>query len=96
MKVKKPLRDLILIKPDEITEKKIGGIIIPDSHSDKFNTGVVISKGKGVKDIDIDEVSIGDKILYEKNSGIEVKSDDGSEKYLLVRYSSIFAILEND
>jgi co-chaperonin GroES (HSP10) len=95
MKVKKPVRDLIYIKPDEMVEKKIGGIIIPNQYQGNFNTGVVISKGNGIKDINLDEISVGDKVLYQKGAGMEIKSDDVSETFILVRYDSIFAVIED-
>lgn len=95
MKVKKPVRDLIYIKPDEVVEKKIGGIIIPNQYHGNFNTGVVISKGNGIKDINLDEISVGDKVLYQKGAGMEIKSDDGSETFILVRYDSVFAVIED-
>lgn len=95
MKVKKPVRDLIYIKPDEVVEKKIGSIIIPNQYQGNFNTGVIISKGNGIKDINLDEISVGDKVLYQKGAGMEVKSDDGSETFILVRYDSVFAVIED-
>ena len=61
MKVKKPVRDLIYIKPDEMVEKKIGGIIIPNQYQGNFNTGVVISKGNGIKDINLDEITLSER-----------------------------------
>lgn len=92
----KPLGDRILIKQTEQTEEKIGGIIIPDTAKEKPQEGEVIAVGPG-KMLDTGQrqapnVSVGNKILYGKYAGTEVKY--GGEEYLIVREDDILAIIE--
>ena len=96
MKIR-PLADRILIK--RIVEKdevKKGGIIIPDTAKEKPQEGKVIAAGNGKvtdegKKIPLD-VKAGDKILFGKYSGSEVKLDD--KEYLIMREEDVLAILE--
>ena len=86
MKIR-PLHDRILIKRLEEQEQKKGGIIIPDTAKEKPQEGKVIAVGNGKvsdegKKIPLD-VKAGDKILFGKYSGSEVKIDD--EEYLIMR-----------
>ena len=96
MKVK-PLGDRILVKRIEEAEKTKGGIIIPDTAKEKPIQGKVIAAGKGkVNDegklIPI-EVKKGDKILFGKYSGTEVKIDD--EEHLIMREDDVLGIIED-
>ncbi|MDH5174885.1 MAG: co-chaperone GroES [Elusimicrobiota bacterium] len=95
MKVR-PLGDRVLVKPLEVEEKKKGGIIIPDTAKEKPQEGKVVAVGKGKiteegKTLPLD-VKVGDKILFGKYSGNEIKIDD--EDYLIVREEDILAIIE--
>lgn len=95
MKVR-PLGDRVLVKPLEVEEKKKGGIIIPDTAKEKPQEGKVIAVGKGKiteegKVIPLD-VKVGDKILFGKYSGNEIKIDD--EDYLIVKEEDILGIIE--
>jgi len=95
MKVR-PLGDRVLVKPLEVEEKKKGGIIIPDTAKEKPQEGKVIAVGKGKiteegKVLPLD-VKVGDKILFGKYSGNEIKIDD--EDYLIVKEEDILAIVE--
>ncbi len=95
MKVR-PLGDRVLVKPLEVEEKKKGGIIIPDTAKEKPQEGKVIAVGKGKiteegKTLPLN-VKVGDKILYGKYSGNEIKIDD--EDYLIVREEDILGIIE--
>lgn len=93
----KPLADRVLVKPIEQQEVKKGSIIIPDTAKEKPQEGEIVAVGtgriseKGEK-IDL-EVKIGDKILYGKYSGTEVKVTD--EDYLIMRESDILAIINS-
>jgi len=94
MKVK-PLGDRILVKRIEEAEKTKGGIIIPDTAKEKPIQGKVIAAGKGKVNDDGKviplEVKEGDKILFGKYSGTEVKIDD--EEHLIMREEDILAII---
>jgi len=95
MKVR-PLGDRVLVKPLEAEEKKKGGIIIPDTAKEKPQEGKVIAVGKGKiteegKTLPLN-VKVGDKILFGKYSGNEIKIDD--EDYLIVREEDILGIIE--
>jgi chaperonin GroES len=95
MKIR-PLGDRILIKRIKEEEKTKGGIIIPDTAKEKPQEGKVVAVGKGKysddgKLIPI-EVKAGDKILFGKYSGSEVKID--GEEHLILREDDILGILE--
>ena len=94
MKIR-PLHDRILIERLEEKEEKRGGIIIPDTAKEKPQEGKVIAVGAGKvtdegKRLSLD-VKVGDKILFGKYSGSEVKVDD--KDYLILREEDILAIL---
>jgi chaperonin GroES len=95
MKVK-PLQDRILIKRVEEETKTKGGIIIPDSAKEKPQEGLVVAVGSGkVTDKGTrvpPEVKKGDRILFGKYSGTEIKVD--GEEHLILREDDILAILE--
>jgi len=95
MKVK-PLQDRILVKRLEEEEKTKGGIIIPDAAKEKPQAGKVIAVGDGKvlengTKIKL-SVKAGDKILFGKYSGTEIKVD--GEEHLIVREDDILAIIE--
>ena len=95
MKIR-PLHDRILVERLEEKEVKKGGIIIPDTAKEKPQEGKVVAVGGGKvnedgKKIPLD-VKAGDKILFGKYSGSEVKIDD--KEYLILREEDILAILE--
>jgi chaperonin GroES len=95
MKVK-PLKDRIVVKRLEGEDKTKGGIIIPDAAKEKPQEGRVIAVGSGrVTDsgqVVAPEVKVGDKILFGKYSGQEIKID--GEEHLLLREEDILAIIE--
>ena len=97
MKLKiRPLHDRILVERLEEKEVKKGGIIIPDTAKEKPQEAKVIAAGNGKvsedgKTIPLD-VKAGDKILFGKYSGSEVKIDD--KEYLIMREEDVLAILE--
>lgn len=95
MKIR-PLQDRVIVKRLAEEEKTKGGIIIPDTAKEKPMEGKVIAVGKGkVKDdgdvIKLD-VKVGDKILFSKYAGTEVKID--GEDYLIMREDDILGIIE--
>jgi chaperonin GroES len=95
MKVK-PLQDRILIKRIEEEAKTKGGIIIPDAAKEKPQEGLVVAVGDG-KVLEsgqrvAPEVKPGDKILFGKYSGTEIKVD--GEEHLILREDDILAIIE--
>ncbi len=95
MKVK-PLQDRLVVKRLEEEEKTKGGIIIPDAAKEKPQEGRVIAVGSG-KMMDngqraTPEVKPGDKILFGKYSGTEIKID--GEEHLILREDDVLAIIE--
>ena len=95
MKVK-PLHDRILIKRVEEKETIKGGIIIPDTAKEKPQEGEVIAAGTGKKTeegkvIPLD-VKAGDRILFGKYSGTEIKIDN--EEFLIIREDDVLGIIE--
>jgi len=94
MKIK-PLGDRVLVEPIEKEEKK-GGIIIPDTAKEKPQEGKVIAIGPGRRTEDGKvlpmNVKVGDKVLYGKYSGTEVKIDD--KNYLILHEDDILGIIE--
>lgn len=95
MKIR-PLHDRILVERLEEQEVRRGGIIIPDTAKEKPQEGKVVAAGNGKvteegKKIPLD-VKAGDRILFGKYSGSEVKIDD--KEYLILREDDVLAILE--
>jgi len=93
----RPLHDRIIVKRLEEQEKTKGGIIIPDSAKEKPQEGEVLAVGNGKsledgKVLPLD-VKVGDKILFSKYSGTEIKVD-GNE-YLIMREEDVQAVIEN-
>jgi chaperonin GroES len=95
MKVK-PLHDRIIVKRIEEGEQVVGGIIIPDSAKEKPQQGKVIAVGAGKIDdkgkrTPLD-VKAGDKILFGKYSGQEIKLD--GEEFLIMREDEVLGVIE--
>ncbi len=93
----RPLHDRVLIKRVEETETVRGGIIIPDSAKEKPQQGEAIAVGNGKilengERVDLD-VKAGDRILFGKYSGAEIKIE--GEEYLILREDEILAVLES-
>lgn len=91
-----PLGDRVLIKPLEAEEKTKGGIILPDTAKEKPQEGQIVAVGKG-KVLENGkteplEVKAGDKVLYGRYSGTEIKID--GEDYLIVKEEDILAIIK--
>ncbi len=92
----RPLHDRVIVKRQEEEKTSAGGIMLPDSAAEKPSRGEVIAVGTG-KVIDNGQkqpmsVKAGDKILFGKFSGSEVKVD--GEDYIIMREDEIFAVIE--
>ena len=94
----RPLHDRLIVERIEETEQTVGGIIIPDTAKEKPQQGKVIAVGKGkLKDdgtVTPLDVAVGDKVLFGKYSGQEIKLD-GIE-YLIMSEQDILGVLESD
>jgi chaperonin GroES len=92
----RPLHDRIIVERIDEGEQKVGGIIIPDTAKEKPMQGKVIAVGKGrvEKDGKITplDVKAGDKVLFGKYAGQEIKID-GSE-YLIIREEEVLGVIE--
>ena len=92
----KPLADRLVVEPTEQEEVTAGGIILPETAKEKPQQGTVLAAGPGRVDDEGDyikmEVKVGDKVLYAKYSGTEIKLD--GKKVLILRESDILAIVE--
>lgn len=92
-----PLHDRVLIKRIEANTKTAGGIIIPDTAKEKPSEGLVEAVGNGFRAEDGKivpmSVKVGDKVLFAKWSGTEVKVD--GEERLIVKESDILAVIND-
>jgi len=86
----KPLADRVLIEPMAAETKTASGIYIPDTAKEKPQQGKVVAVGPGTKDEKV-TVKVGDKVLYGKYSGTELKLE--GKDYLIMRESDILAIV---
>ena len=86
----KPLADRVLVEPNAAETTTAYGIIIPDTAKEKPQEGTVIAVGPGKKD-EPTTVAVGDKVLYGKYSGSELKLD--GKDYLIVKESDILGII---
>ncbi|SKB73861.1 chaperonin GroES [Soonwooa buanensis] len=85
-----PLADRVLIEPIAAETKTASGIIIPDTAKEKPQEGTVVAVGAGKKDEPM-TVKVGDKVLYGKYSGSELKLD--GKDFLIVREADLLGIL---
>ncbi len=92
----RPLHDRVVIRPLETEEKTAGGIIIPDTAKEKPMEGEVVAAGPGARNeagqIVPPDVKKGDRVLYGKWSGTEVKID--GEDLLIMKESDIMGVIE--
>ena len=92
----RPLYDRIVVKRIEEKETKIGGLFIPDSAKEKPQEGEVVAVGKGKRLEDGKVVALdvqkGDRILFGKYSGSEIRLD--GEEYLIMREDEVLGIVE--
>jgi chaperonin GroES len=92
----RPLGDRVLVKPLEKDKQERGGLIIPDTAKEKPQEGEIVAAGKGKTSDDGKlipmDVKAGDKILYGKYSGTEIKID--GDEYLIMHQDDILGVLE--
>jgi chaperonin GroES len=93
----KPLQDRVLIRPIERDERSAGGIIIPDTAKEKPQEGEILAVGPGARDengkLHPLDVKVGDRVLYGKWSGTEVKMD--GKDLVIMKESDILGVLED-
>jgi chaperonin GroES len=91
----KPLGDRIFLKVQAAEDKTAGGILLPDSAKEKPQVGEVVEVGAGKRNDDGSrtpvEVKVGEKVLYSKYAGTDIKL--GSEDYVLLSEKDILAIV---
>ena len=89
MKIR-PIGERVLVKPVKVEEKTASGISLPGAgDKERPNMAEVIAIGKGEK---LEDIKVGEKVVYSKFSGTEIK--DGDEKYLVLNIEDILAIVE--
>ncbi|MEJ2208795.1 MAG: co-chaperone GroES [Anaerolineae bacterium] len=92
----KPLADRLVVEPIEREEVTASGIYVPETAKEKPQEGKVVAAGPGRRDEDGDripmDVEVGDRVLYAKYAGTEIKLEN--TKYLILKESDILAILE--
>jgi chaperonin GroES len=91
-----PLSDRVVVKQLEAEETTKSGIVLPGQNKEKPQQAEVIAVGPGGmvdgKEVKV-EVSVGDKVIYSKYSGTEVKLDE-NEEYIIVRQNDILAVIK--
>jgi chaperonin GroES len=88
MKVK-PLADRVMVKLDKSEAKSAGGIIIPDTAQEKTQQGIVVEVGD---DKDVIKVKAGQKVMYDKYAGTQIKID--GVEHLILKMADIIAVME--
>ena len=92
----RPLADRVVLRRVESEQKTAGGIILPDSAQEKPQEGEVVAVGPGVRDEDGKfvalEVKVGDRVLFGKWSGTEIKID--GEELLVMKESDVIGVIE--
>ena len=93
----KPLGNRVIVEPVEQEDITAGGIVLPETAKEKPQKGMVLAAGPGERDDDGEyipmEVKEGDKVLFAKYSGTEIKVD--GSKLLIMRESDLLAIVED-
>jgi chaperonin GroES len=91
----KPLGDRVFVKVSESEQRTAGGILLPDTAKEKPQAGEVVAVGSGKRNDDGSyqaiEVQVGDKVLYSKYAGTDIKL--GGEEYVLLSEKDILATL---
>ncbi|MBN1135878.1 MAG: co-chaperone GroES [Anaerolineae bacterium] len=92
----KPLADRVVVEPIEREEMTASGIYVPETAKEKPQEGKIVAAGPGRRDEDGKyipmDVKVGDRVLYAKYAGTEVKLED--KKYLILKESDILAVLD--
>lgn len=92
----KPIGDQVVLEPVEPAQVSAGGVILPDTAKEKGQEGVVIAIGPGRKTdkgdlVKVDQIKVGDRVIYSKYSGTEIKLD-GTE-YIILSEKDIKSII---
>lgn len=93
----RPLADRVIVEPLEGEEKTAGGLYLPETAKERPQEGLIVAVGpgrwdeEGKKRVEM-EVAVGDKVVFAKYSGSEIKPDD--KKYLIMSEKDILAVLE--
>ena len=94
----RPLQDRVLVRRIEGESKSAGGVIIPDTAKEKPSEGEVVAVGPGTRNEDGTvvplEVKVGDRVLFGKWNGTDVKLD--GEELMILKESDLFGIIERD
>lgn len=92
----KPLADRVFVKVSASEEKTAGGILLPDNAKEKPQIGEVVAAGPGKRNDDGSrqdlEIKVGDKVLYSKYAGTDIKL--GGEDYVLLSEKDILAVVD--
>jgi len=92
----KPLADRVFVKVSASEEKTAGGILLPDTAKEKPQVGEIVQVGPGKRGDDGTrqelDVKVGDKVLYSKYAGTDIKL--GSEEYVLLSEKDILAVID--
>ncbi|HBA71112.1 MAG: co-chaperone GroES [Geobacteraceae bacterium GWC2_55_20] len=92
----RPLQDRIIVKRMEEEQKTAGGLFIPETAKEKPQRGEIVAVGNGKKTEDGKvlplDVKVGDKVLFGKYAGTEIKVDN--EEYLMMREDDLLAVVE--
>ena len=90
----KPLGERLVIKMTEPEEKTKSGIVLPGSAKEKPQVAIVVAVGAGITSDEKkkDEVKVGDKVIYSKYAGTEVKIED--EELIIIKLADVLAVIE--
>jgi chaperonin GroES len=92
----RPLHDRVLVRPLEADDKTAGGIIIPDTAKEKPQEGEIVAVGSGYRSDDGKvqplDLKVGDRVLYGKWSGTEVKID--GQDLMIMKESDVLGVIE--
>lgn len=91
--VLKPIGERIVVKMVEVEEKTSSGIVLPSSAKEKPQVAEVVAVSTAIENKENNvKINVGDKVIYSKYSGTEVKLDD--EEYIIVKLEDVLAIVE--
>jgi len=90
----KPLGDRVVIKKVEVEEKTKSGIVLPSSAKEQPQIAEVVAVGAGITEDEKkkDEIKVGDRVIFSKYAGTEIKIDD--VEYTIVKLSDILAVVQ--
>lgn len=88
----KPIGERIVVKMIEVEEKTVSGIVLPSSAKEEPQVAEVVAVSEDLKKSDNIDIKVGDKVIYSKYSGTEVKLEN--EEYIIVKTEDVLAIVE--